>query len=228
MNTWKIRKLEELKDHTHVFRDREEAGDTLAQMLRDYRQSDAIVLGIPAGGVPVAAIIATQLELSFFVMPVSKILFPWTTESGFGAVAFDGSEWINTNQVAASNLNADEVVTATREAREKVQRRLQRFLGTKPFPKLKNKTVILVDDGIAAGSTMRAAIAALKNATTKEIILAVPTAHDTSLNTLAEQVDMIYCANLRSGYSFAVADAYQSWSDVTEDEVMEIIQQLEE
>ena len=80
-------------------------------------------------------------------------------------------------------------------------------------------TTILVDDGIAAGSTMRAAILALQKAMAKAIILAVPTAHADALNRLVEMVDAIYCANLRSGYSFAVADAYEHWTDVTEDVV---------
>lgn len=225
MNTWKLHSLPDLKDRIHVFRDREEAGVRLAAMMRDYCGSDAIVLGIPAGGVPVAVTVATRLELDFVVIPVSKILFPWTTESGFGAVAFDGTEWINADLVAAANLDAQTVTIATEVAREKVQRRTQRFHDTKPLPEFKNRTVIVIDDGIAAGSTMRAAVVALKKAATRKIIVAVPTGHDKTLRQLVDRVDAIYCANLRSGYSFAVAEAYQHWSDVTEEEVMEIIQQ---
>ena len=101
MNISKVHSLPELKNRTYVFRNRQDAGEKLAGMLSDFRGSDAMVLGIPAGGVPVAVIIATKLELPFDVIPVSKILFPWTTESGFGAVAFDGTEWINTDLVAS-------------------------------------------------------------------------------------------------------------------------------
>ena len=227
MNIENIHILPELKDRIHVFRNRKDAGEHLARMLQDYRQSDAIVLGIPAGGVPVAATLATRLDLPLVVMPVSKILFPWTTESGFGAVAFDGTEWINEDMVKAHDMDKETIQTTIKAAQEKVQRRLHRFCGTKAFPELKDKTVIIVDDGIAAGSTMRAAIAALKKALVLKIILAVPTAHESSLYSLTDQVDAIYCANLRGGYSFAVAEAYEHWTDVTEEEVMEIIQQLD-
>ena len=226
MNIENIHILPELKDRIHVFRNREDAGERLAGMLQDYRRSDAIVLGIPAGGVPVAATLATQLGLPLVVIPVSKILFPWTTESGFGAVAFDSTEWINEDMVKDHRLDTETIQTAIKAAQEKVQRRLHRFCGTKPFPELKDKTVIIVDDGIAAGSTMRAAITAVKKAQVIKTILAVPTAHESSLYLLDDQVDTIYCANLRGGYSFAVADAYEHWTDVTEEEVMGIIQQF--
>ncbi|NIP49886.1 MAG: phosphoribosyltransferase, partial [Gammaproteobacteria bacterium] len=216
----------ELKNRTYVFRNRKDAGEKLAGMLSDFRGSDAMVLGIPAGGVPVAVHIATKLELPFDVIPVSKILFPWTTESGFGAVAFDGTEWINTDVVASGQLNTESIQSAIKSAREKVQRRAQHFRGDNPFPELKNRTVILVDDGIAAGSTMRVAILALQKQQAKKIIIAVPTGHAEALNRLADLVDGIYCANLRGGLSFAVADAYEHWTDVSEKEVMESIQGL--
>ncbi len=226
MNIENIHILLELKDRINVFRNREDAGEHLAGMLQDYRRSDAIVLGIPAGGVPVAATLATRLDLPLVVMPVNKILFPWTTESGFGAVAFDGTEWINEDAVRGYDLDADTVQTATKVAQEKVQRRRQRFHGIHPFPKLKDRSVIIVDDGIAAGSTIRAGILALQKAQAGKIIIAVPTGQDSSLYPIAMLVDAIYCANLRGGYSFAVANAYQNWTDVSEDEVATILKQI--
>lgn len=226
MNLSKVHSLPELKNRTYVFLNRKDAGEKLAGMLSDFRGSDAMVLGIPAGGVPVAVHIATKLELPFDVLPVSKILYPWTTESGFGAVAFDGTEWINTDLVASGQMNTESIQSAIKSAREKVQRRAQQFRGDNPFPELKNRTVILVDDGIAAGSTMRVAILALQKQQAKKIIIAVPTGHAEALNRLADLVDGIYCANLRGGFSFAVADAYEHWTDVSEKEVMETIQGL--
>jgi len=226
MITGNIHTLPELSNCEHVFRDREHAGKILSGMLQDYSNSEALVLGIPAGGVLVAATIATQLGLSFNTLPVSKILYPWTTEAGFGAVAFDGTEWINEDAVQNADLNAYTIQTATKEAQEKVQRRRQRFHGTKPLPELKDKTVIIVDDGIAAGSTIRAGILALQKAQAGKIIIAVPTGHDSSLYPITKLVDAIYCANLREGYSFAVASAYQNWTDVSEDEVATILEQI--
>jgi predicted phosphoribosyltransferase len=226
MNTEKIHFLPELHDRIHVFRDRTHAGEILADMLEEYRDSDALLLGIPAGGVPVAAEIAIRIGLTFDVIPVSKILFPWTTESGFGAVAFDGTEWINDNIVKYYGLDKDKIQAATREARSKVRRRLQHFRGTRPIPEMKDRSTIVVDDGIAAGSTVRAGILALQKAQAGKIVIAIPTAHDSSLYPIARHVDAIYCANMRGGNSFSVADAYQNWSDINENEIHAILAQM--
>jgi len=216
-----------LRGRAHVFRDRSHAGEVLAGMLEKYRKSNTLVLAIPAGGVPVAEQIATRLELALDVVPASKILYPWTTESGFGAVAFDGTEWLDEASIRRFGLNAEVVRVATEEAREKVRRRNRRFRGDRPLPGLQGRCALLVDDGIAAGSTMRAAIPALGKAGAEKIIMAIPTAHDSALLPLARKVDAIYCANVRSGPSFAVADAYQRWTDVSEDEVMAILARLQ-
>ena len=227
MNSWKLHSPPDLKDRSHVFVDRKTAGERLATMLKDYRGSDAMVLGIPAGGVPVAAVIAETLALPLLVIPVSKILFPWTTESGFGAVAWDETEWLNLEMINAANLDAKTIAMATEQARAKVRRRLEQLYGNRPLPSFSGKTIIVVDDGIAAGSTMRTAINALQKAKTGHIILAVPTGYETTLQNLLDRVDGIYCANRRGGYRFAVADAYTNWSDVSEDDVVAIVQQFE-
>jgi len=221
-----IHDLAELRDRVRVFRDRAHAGEVLAGMLEKYRGSDALLLAIPAGGVPVAAEIATRLKIAFDVIPVSKILFPWTTESGFGAVAFDGTEWLNEDSIRHSRLDAESIRAATEIARDKVQQRIVKFRGARPLPRLHDRMVIVVDDGIAAGSTIRVAVLALSKAGAGKVIIATPTAHDTALYTLAPMVDAICCANVRSGLSFAVADAYRRWTDVGDDEVMDILAQL--
>lgn len=224
MHADNIRTITGLENQRHVFHDRIHAGEILAGMLTEYRDSDALVLAIPAGGVPVAAMIASQLGLQLDIFPVSKILYPWTTESGFGAVTCDGTQWINDAAVQHYNLDTDSIRKATRVAQEKVERRVRTLRGNRPFPELADRTVILVDDGIAAGSTVRAAILTLRKQHTGMIIIATPTAHDTSLNEIAALVDLVYCANLRGGRSFAVAEAYRNWSDVSEEEVLEIAQ----
>jgi predicted phosphoribosyltransferase len=200
-----------------AFRDRAAAGARLVAMLEKYRGSDAIVLAIPAGGVPVGAAIARELGLPLQAAPVSKVLYPWTTESGFGAVAFDGSVWLDEEAVENSRLTKAQVEKAVGDARAKVERRTRRF-GVDPSA-LKNSTVILVDDGIAAGSTMRTAIAALRKLGASRIIVAVPTAPSRSLEAMRKLADEIACPNIRGGGSFAVADAYQEWRDLSDDEV---------
>ena len=110
-----------------AFRDRAAAGARLAAMLEKFRGSRAIVLAIPAGGVPVGAAIARELGLPLQAAPVSKVLYPWTTESGFGAVAFDGSVWIDQAAVEGYGLTASQVEKATADARAKVEGRTGRL-----------------------------------------------------------------------------------------------------
>ncbi|HEX22043.1 MAG TPA: phosphoribosyltransferase [Chromatiales bacterium] len=218
-----IIELPELHDATGVFRDRADAGRRLAGMLEEFRGSGAWVLGIPAGGMPVAAEVARRLELPLDVLVVSKVLLPWTTEAGYGAVAFDGSVWLNPDYIDYYGLDAATVEAGVSAAKAKVERRLRRFRGDRPFTAVRDRPVILVDDGLAAGSTLRAAVAALKRAGAGRIIVAVPTGHARSVEEIGGLVDRLYCANIRGGLRFAVADAYEQWSDVSEDEVAEIL-----
>jgi len=191
-----------------------------------FRASDAIVLAIPAGGVPVAAEIARRLALALDLAVVSKILLPWTTESGFGAVAFDGTEWINEVDRRRLALANEDVERSAAAAREKVARRVARLRGGRPMPALADRPAILVDDGIAAGSTLRTAIAALRKLGAQRIVVAVPTGHDRSADLIAGLADEVYCANIRGGGRFAVADAYERWSDVSDEEALSILRPL--
>ena len=222
-----VHEIASLRDHAPVFRDRVHAGEVLAGMLEAYRGSSALVLAIPAGGVPVAAEIARRLGLALDVAVVSKILLPWTTEAGFGAVAFDGSVWINEADVLDYHLSHVDVQRSTASARDKVERRLRRLRGKRPLPLFAAHRLILVDDGIAAGSTLRTAIAALRRQGASEIAVAVPTGHLRSVELIAELADAMYCANIRGGGHYAVADAYEEWRDLDEDEVAAILAALE-
>ena len=215
--------IPELRDKTGVFWNREHAGKVLSDMLVSYKNSDSIILGIPAGGVPVAVPIAANLGLDLDVAVVSKITLPWNTESGFGAVAFDGTVKLNNEVVSQIGLTEDEIKNGIEKATNKVQRRFKEFRGIKPFPFIKDLNVILVDDGIASGFTMIVAIEALKNSGANKIIVAVPTAHQQSLKLITDRVDKIFCANIRGGWGFAVADAYKNWCDVDEEEVIELL-----
>jgi len=175
-----------------------------------------MVLAVPSGGIPVAVEVAGALNLSLDVAVVSKILLPWNTEAGFGAVGFDESVWINPESVAYYKLDQPTVEQQTRAALNKVQRRVKLFRGERPWPDLRDRPVIVVDDGIAAGSTMRVAVQALRNTGAAEIIIAVPTAHEESLARIMDGVNAVYCANIRRGLQFAVAAAYRHWNDVDE------------
>jgi putative phosphoribosyl transferase len=215
--------INELRNVTGIFRDRNHAGNILANLMLDYKDSDSIVLGIPAGGVPVAAAMASNLNLNLDVLVVSKITLPWNTEAGYGAVAFDGTVKLNQEVLSQIHLTDEQINRDIDKTNIKVKRRFKEFRSNKPFPDTHNKTIILVDDGIASGFTMLVAVEAIKKTNASRIVIAVPTAHLQSLERLASQVDVVYCANVRSGWGFAVAAAYQNWYDVNEEEVIEIL-----
>lgn len=206
-----------------AFRDRAAAGRSLARLLESYRGTPALVLAIPSGGAPVAAEIARALSLPLDAAPVSKVLFPWNTESGYGAVAFDGSVWIDEQAARSSNLTQMQIDAGIAQARAKVERRNKRLRGMRPLPDVAGRAVILVDDGIAAGSTMRTAIAALRKQAPAEIVVAVPTAHERSIAAIRSLADQVVCPNVRGGFRFAVAEAYETWSDVDEDDAAALL-----
>jgi putative phosphoribosyl transferase len=218
--------IPELRDRVRVFRDRRKAGEVLAGMLEAYRNAGALVLAVPAGGVPVAAVVAQSLDLVLDVVVVSKITLPWDTEVGYGAIAFDGTVRLNEDLIATMGLSRQQVEGGIAETTEKVQRRVKRFRGERPMPDLMGRTVILIDDGIASGFTLRVAIEAMRNARAREVVVATPTAHKRTLETLADAVDVIFCPNVRSGGRFAVADAYERWTDISEVEAARILAEI--
>ena len=158
---------------------------------------------------------------------VSKITLPWDTEAGYGAVAFDGTVMLNEDLLSRINLSEEEIKEGTEKTEQKVARRVKMFRGNRPLPDFK-RPIILVDDGLASGFTLRVAIKALRKAGATNIILTVPTAHLESAQTILEEVEAIYCPNLRGGFSFAVAHAYDQWSDLDEHEVIRLLQQSQD
>jgi putative phosphoribosyl transferase len=221
-----IIELPELREQTHVFQDRTHAGEVLTRMLMDDDKQAGIILAVPAGGVPVGVVMAEKTGLDFDVAVVSKITLPWNTEAGYGAVAFDGTVKLNKDLVRRVNLTDEQVKMGIEKTKAKVARRVKKLRGRQPFPDLGNRCAILVDDGLASGFTMRVAITALRSAGAGRIVVAVPTGHRQSAEIIAQEVEALYCANIRGGFSYAVASAYQHWSDVTEEDVVNILQQL--
>jgi putative phosphoribosyl transferase len=213
----------ELRNRTGVFRDRAHAGEVLTAMLAEYRGSDALLLAVPAGGVPVASVVAKRLALPLDVAVVSKITLPWNTEAGYGAVAWDGTVRINRGLAARVGLGEDEIRDGVARTRRKVERRVERLRGGRSWPEFGGRPLILIDDGLASGFTMMVAVAAVEAAGGDRPPVAVPTAPDDTVAWLAERTRAVYCANVREGRPFAVADAYQHWSDVTEDQAVEIL-----
>ena len=216
----------ELRDRVAVFRNREHAGEIMAGMLHRYTGSSAILFAVPSGGVPVAAVMAERLRLRLDVAVVSKITLPWDTEAGYGAVAFDGSVLLNEGLLARIGLSEEEIGEGRRATLNKVERRSIQYRGNRPLPDLEATTAILIDDGLASGFTMLAAIGALRGIGGRNVIVAVPTASATAIELVAPAVESLYCANFRGGPSFAVASAYQHWEDVKEEDAVSLFRRL--
>jgi putative phosphoribosyl transferase len=209
--------LSEMRGKIQVFADRKQAGEILADMLLSFRESKTILLAIPAGGLPVAVVIQEKIGIELDVAVVSKITLPWNTEAGYGAVAFDGTVRLNEAMLAHIRLDEQQIQEGQMNTLKKVNRRVKRLRGDRPFPQLTGREVLLVDDGLASGFTLRVAAEAVSKAG------AASTGHLESIHRIVEQVNAVYCPNIRSGMRFAVADAYQYWSDVSEEELLELL-----
>jgi len=218
--------IEELayRDKDFVFKDRLHAGALLADKLRPLlAERDVRLLAVPAGGVAVGYAVSQKLKIPLDVAVVRKIQIPWNTEAGFGAVTWDGRVLLNELLVAQLGLSTEAVDQCISRTRELVRQRVQKFRGDRPFPGLNGKTLILVDDGLASGFTMLAAVESIRARRPEKIVVAVPTASAGAVELLAPSVDELVCLNVRRGPIFAVADAYEKWYDLSDDEVLEFL-----
>ncbi len=212
-----------LRDKTFVFRDREDAGRRLSEYLLDYENTDSIVLAIPAGGVAVAKAIKDALCLPLDLLIVRKIQIPWNPEAGFGAINLDGYVVFNEDLLRHLSLPERVIASQVEKTRETLKKRNLLFRGGRDFPSLKDKTAILVDDGLASGYTMIAAIEFAKRRNPSKTVVAVPTGSHKTVDKISSFVDVLYCMNIRESYPYAVAEAYRNWYDVSDEEVLRIM-----
>jgi putative phosphoribosyl transferase len=210
-------------DRSQRFRDRREAGQLLGEQLSAYQgRHDVIVLALPRGGVPVAFEVAFLLRAPLDVFVVRKLGVPWHPELAMGAIAGDGVEVLNGDVITAYNIPPHTIrAVAEREAQE-LNRRVTQYRGDRPFPRLVGMTVILVDDGLATGSTMRAAIEAARHEHPRAIVVAVPVAAVSTCGELRSQVDEIVCLRTPSDFS-AVGLWYEDFSQTTDEEVRRLL-----
>ena len=210
----------ELLGRVRVFEDRREAGLRLARACGEVLGSADLVLAIPRGGVPVAVPVAGALGAELDLLICRKLLIPWNREAGFGAVRPDGRFFVDETLAAMLGLTEREVRAAVEEQLREVEGRNKALRGGRPHPQVAGKCVVLVDDGVAAGYTMRAALGFVRERGAREAVVAVPTGHARALEALAAEADLVICLNVRSGYIFAVADAYRRWRDLTDEDVL--------
>lgn len=205
--------------------DRNHAGLVLAGLLKHYyKQKNGIVLALPRGGVPVAYEIAKQLCLDLDVFIVRKLGVPGQEELAMGALASGGIVVFNEDIINYLHINKLSIESVIKSEHEELERREHLYRGKKPFPDLSGKSIILVDDGIATGSTMRAAIMALQQKQPADIIVAVPVAAQSTCNEMNKLVDTLVCP-LRPVDFHAVGLWYDNFSQTSDEEVIELLEQ---
>jgi erythromycin esterase-like protein/predicted phosphoribosyltransferase len=208
-----------------LFRDRRDAGRVLAAQMEKYRgRDDVVVLALPRGGVPVAYEVATALGAPLDVFLVRKLGLPGREELAMGAIASSGVLVLNDDVVRALRIRPDDIRRVADKEWQELSRRERLYRGDRPVPDVAGKTAILVDDGLATGSSMRAAVQALRKLQPARIVVAVPAASSSTCKDLAQEVDDVVCATTPSPF-YAVGQSYWDFSQTTDEEVIELLHQ---
>lgn len=204
------------------FKDRFEAGRELAEALGRHRGTEAVVLGLPRGGVPVAYEVARTLELALDVFVVRKLGLPGQPELAMGAVASGGTRVLNEDVLRAAVVGEDALERVVAEELAELERRERLYRGDRPPLELRDRAVILVDDGLATGSSMRAAIHALRDRGAGAVTVAVPVAPRETREALASEVEEMVCARTPRPF-FSVGTWYEDFTQVTDEEVRDLL-----
>lgn len=204
------------------FVDRIDAGNRLASVLKDFSGKKGIVLAIPRGGVVVGSVIAKSLNLPLDVIIPRKIGAPDNPELAIGAVAEDGTAILDNNLIRYLGVDREYVKEETEGQKKEIERRLKLYRHDISYPILKGLDVIVVDDGIATGSTMKAALASVKNRGAASITVAVPVGPPSTIEELNKIADRVVCLYTPE-YFQAIGQFYKDFSQTTDDEVIKLL-----
>ncbi|MGA2681982.1 MAG: phosphoribosyltransferase [Candidatus Bathyarchaeia archaeon] len=206
------------------FSDRVDAGKHLASALADFAGKNAIVLSIPRGGVVVGYEISKALDLPLDVIIPRKIGAPDNPELAIGAMTEDGTIILDKRLVAYLGVPAAYVKEESERQKKEIERRLKMYRQNEPYPELKGKDVIIVDDGIATGSTMKAALASVKNRGAKTVTVVVPVGPPSTIQELEKQADRVVCLYTPE-YFGAIGQFYRDFNQTSDEEVIELLKQ---
>jgi len=206
-----------------AFPNRAEAGRLLAEKLEKYvGRNDVIVLGLPRGGVPVAFEVAQRLGAPLDVFIVRKLGMPGFEELAAGAIASGGVRVLNEDVVRALPNAEEAIESVTARETAELERREQKYRDGRPAPELRDRIVILVDDGLATGATMRAAVKALRQSAAAKIVAAVPVGPPDTCHELEEQADETICLSMPEFFQ-AVGQYYEDFSQISDEDVRELL-----
>ncbi len=209
-----------------IFSNREEAGKILGVKVKEKGYGkDSLVLGIPRGGVVVAKEVAKILKCELDIIIPRKLRSPFNPELAFGAISDDESLVIDESLVSLLNISQEFIEQEKKTQLEEIKRRRKKYNMDKLLPDMKGKTVILVDDGIATGATMKAGVISVKKKKPEKIIVAIPVASPQSVEELKEITDEVICL-YAPAYFAAVGQFYTEFSQTSDDEVIEILKKI--
>jgi len=208
-----------------LFKDRYDAGRKLSTALQTYRADDAIVHALPRGGVPVAYEVSKNLNIPMDIFIVRKIGVPEQEELAMGAIASGGVRVLNQNVIKILNIPDDVIEDAALKERDELNRREKIYRNNRSFPSVVNKTAILIDDGLATGASMRAAVKALRNLHPAKIVVAVPTASEDTCNEFKSEVDQVICVYTPAVFR-GVGEWYDNFSQTTDEEVLDLMDEI--
>jgi predicted phosphoribosyltransferase len=211
-----------------MFENRHDAGRQLAEKLLEYKNKPVVVLAIPNGGVPIALEVAATIQADIDVIVSRKIPLSLNPEGSLGATADDGTVIINEEAVRKIGLSRPQIEYEASRIRADIKQRSLLYKGNRPLVRLNEKTVIIIDDGLASGYTMMAAIESARHRRPREVVVAVPVASAMAVRTVSKVADRV--VTCFTGYmpKFYVSDFYRYWFDLTDDDVLRYMREWRE
>ena len=208
-----------------IFDDRYDAGRKLAAKLGEYQGRSVVVLAIPNGGVPVALGVALALEADLDLVISRKVPLPLSPEAGFGAVADDGTVILNEEVVRRVGLSPHQINYQVNQVRAEIHRRSLLYRQDRPLAVVNGRTVVIIDDGLASGFTMMAAVESVRRRRPEGIVAAVPATSAAALERVSKTADRVVTLATGSVPKFYIADFYRYWHDLGENEVLQCLRE---